>query len=606
MGSKPSKQSIPESHLPRSSAEWKAWYTVHLSLSEQHKFKTHFDYIGRIYDDNENLRSHMLNAKLANDCDKEESDAAFIAYRNNIEHIYRESTKASGKKSVTISELRAANADLKDRIASLQLQSKTKTVGKMQFFEVDRLGTGSSGNIVFSGKLLDGSDGRDCAIKKMPINKEDKDSDGLIKDLERARKETQIMKEFTHENLIKYYDSWYDEHESYFYIAMQLCKKTLDLFIEENLHVAMRNPPQSTNVEILDILKQITEAVDYLHNRVKAGSGFSNIAHRDLKPQNILVGEKNVGRRDWVVVLADFGLSKEISAAKARANLPASTTGNLGTVGWRPPLFMDKVLNSKSDIFTLGLLYHYCIAGEYGGHQSVKAKAMNGNSLMIKNWNDSHVRLNFSTCLDANHLVNLMLAKIGSNRPSSGQILRHPMFWSFSEKLKFIGEINSKLSLPRRGEQMKDLPKDFTNIERAIDKGFLITTGGFSSWKQKLPEIVKKSVQTKKGKNSYDDTPLDLFRLIRNHSHHQNDVHFSDNFKTLYENSAPEVVNSIDKSAHLDGSSFLCFWTQEKMFPGLILNVWIALEPWKVELKLTKYYSDDFNFKKPMNTIEEK
>ena len=83
---------------------------------------------------------------------------------------------------------------------------------------------------MFSGKLLDGSDGRNCAIKKMPINKEDKDSDGLIKDLERARKETQIMKEFSHENLIKYYDSWYDEKESYFYIAMQLCKTTLNVF----------------------------------------------------------------------------------------------------------------------------------------------------------------------------------------------------------------------------------------------------------------------------------------------------------------------------------------------------------------------------------------
>ena len=232
-----------------------------------------------------------------------------------------------------VSALKASNAELKDKIHTLLQQSKTKTVGKMQFFEIDRLGTGSSGNIVFSGKLLDGSDGRQCAIKKMPINKEDKGHDGLIKDLERARKETQIMKEFSHENLIKYYDSYFDEHECYFYIAMQLCRTTLDIFIEEISHVPLRDHQRSSNVEILDILKQITEGVDYLHNREKkTGSGFSNIAHRDLKPQNILIGEKNTGRRDWVAVLADFGLSTEISDAKARANLPASTTGNHGTV----------------------------------------------------------------------------------------------------------------------------------------------------------------------------------------------------------------------------------------------------------------------------------
>ena len=75
-----------------------------------------------------------------------------------------------------------------------------------------------------------------------------------------------------------------------------------------------------------------------------------------------------------MAVLADFGLSTEISDAKARANLPASTTGNHGTVGWRPPPSWDKILNSNSDIFTLGLLYHYCIAGLYNGYQSVSAK----------------------------------------------------------------------------------------------------------------------------------------------------------------------------------------------------------------------------------------
>ena len=208
-------------------------------------------------------------------------------------------------------------------------------------------------------------------------------------------------------------------------------------------------------------------------------------------------------------------------------------------------------------------------------------------------------RINSATCIEAQHLVHLMLAKNGNTRPSSSQILKHPMFWSFAEKLKFIDEINSKLSVPKKANQLKDLPKDFSDIERAIDRRF-----GVESWKDNLPEIVQNDVLTKKGKHAYDDTTLDLLRLIRNHSHHRHEVNFSDNFKTLYEHSVSQVVNSIDKSAHLDGSDFLWFWTQQKMFPWLIVNVWSTLEPWKVQLKLNKYYSDDFNFKKPVNLFE--
>ena len=105
----------------------------------------------------------------------------------------------------------------------------------------------------------------------------------------------------------------------------------------------------------------MTEGINYLHSRVQfSDSELSNIAHRDLKPQNVLIGEKNHGHADWVVVLADFGWSKEITEPKDY--LTESTTGNHGTFGWRPPQFIDKALTSKSDIFTLGIvswqLYH--------------------------------------------------------------------------------------------------------------------------------------------------------------------------------------------------------------------------------------------------------
>lgn len=55
------------------------------------------------------------------------------------------------------------------------------------------------------------------------------------------------------------------------------------------------------NINIIkDILRKILNGLNYLHN--------SNIIHRDMKPQNILVNYKN--KADLEVKIADFGWSK--------------------------------------------------------------------------------------------------------------------------------------------------------------------------------------------------------------------------------------------------------------------------------------------------------
>ena len=55
------------------------------------------------------------------------------------------------------------------------------------------------------------------------------------------------------------------------------------------------------NIDIIkDILRKILNGLNYLHD--------SNIIHRDMKPQNILINHKN--KKDLEVKIADFGWSK--------------------------------------------------------------------------------------------------------------------------------------------------------------------------------------------------------------------------------------------------------------------------------------------------------
>ena len=59
-------------------------------------------------------------------------------------------------------------------------------------------------------------------------------------------------------------------------------------------------------------------------------SVLCSTVHRDIKPSNILVVENK--KKEAVIKLSDFGMSKEVQGAKQ----PRMTAG-VGTPGWRSP-----------------------------------------------------------------------------------------------------------------------------------------------------------------------------------------------------------------------------------------------------------------------------
>jgi len=71
--------------------------------------------------------------------------------------------------------------------SKLHMISNTEfKIGNIVFNPRLKIGPGSTGNMVFKGKVVDDSGERVCAVKKIPIIKK--------KDLERAQEESRIMK----------------------------------------------------------------------------------------------------------------------------------------------------------------------------------------------------------------------------------------------------------------------------------------------------------------------------------------------------------------------------------------------------------------------------
>lgn len=147
--------------------------------------------------------------------------------------------------------------------------------------------------------------------------------------------ELRLMSRFDHPNIVKVIDILY-ELEIIMIVMEYLPNGDLQGLLSLGIHISFE--------EQLRIAKELLEALCYLHKR--------GVAHRDLKPQNILFDE------EMHVKLIDFGLSKETS------NLTRTVCGT--------PLFMaPEVIKSntydpkRADIWAIGVILHLCATGAH-------------------------------------------------------------------------------------------------------------------------------------------------------------------------------------------------------------------------------------------------
>ena len=106
--------------------------------------------------------------------------------------------------------------------------------------------------------------------------------------------------------VVHYNHSWIENNT--LFIQMEYCFDNLKNILEIKQQIFERNANQAMNsIEYfisLEIFRQITEALNYLHSLKP-----EPLIHRDLKPANILIGMSGNKR---ICKLADFGLSKFI------------------------------------------------------------------------------------------------------------------------------------------------------------------------------------------------------------------------------------------------------------------------------------------------------
>jgi eukaryotic-like serine/threonine-protein kinase len=329
-------------------------------------------------------------------------------------------------------------------------------IGKYEILSI--LGRGGMG-VVY--RAQDPKIGRQVAIKTV--------TEGLTNDagmLQRFYREAEKMGKLKHPNIITVYDL--GEQDGFPYIVMEFVEgDPLDRIIKGDKQLSLSFK--------LRIVEQVCLALGYAH--------IHSVVHRDIKPANVIV------RHDGLTKLLDFGIAR---GDKTAIDLTMTGTGEIiGTVPYMAPeRLMGAPLDGRSDIFATGIMLYQLLT---------RNLPFTGDQLVDKLLNERHRPLSdyledYPHALDA--ILDRALAKNPDARYQTSDEMATDLFGviqslreqnsaqmvALAEQLvakqdfaggrdilnelllvdnqhaqarRFLGEINQKLALQYRAEQVQ-------------------------------------------------------------------------------------------------------------------------------------------------------
>ena len=208
---------------------------------------------------------------------------------------------------------------------------------------LETLGAGGMG-VVYLAE--DGRLGRQVALKFLPPEASRDETT-----LERFRLEARAASSLSHPGICTVFDIGDDGGSPF--IVMEALKG-------ETLRDRIKRAPIKVS-DVLDLAIQLADALEAAHSQ--------GIVHRDIKPGNIFVGDKNR------VKILDFGLAKLVQPTDATSAMSADDQltvpgSTLGTVSYMSPeQARGEEVDARSDLFSLGTVIYEMAAGvqAFGG-----------------------------------------------------------------------------------------------------------------------------------------------------------------------------------------------------------------------------------------------
>ncbi|KAK6042723.1 hypothetical protein COOONC_19772, partial [Cooperia oncophora] len=291
-------------------------------------------------------------------------------------------------------------------------------VGKLLYNPAEVLGRGCEGTVVYRGKF----DGRDVAVKRV-----------VSEFVRLVDREADLLRESdTHPNVIRYFCM---ESDSQFrYLALELCIASLNDYVHE---VAVR---EKVDINPTDLLHQATEGLAHLHimqiGAVLTKSRGRGQVHllRRLSSPRYEASKRAAVRKD----LAEYEQSFLILgfASAFNQDVTHSLKGAVSQermVGFAPEALTSQSTSFPVDVFSLGCIFYYVLSNgdhPFGDSLHRQTNIINGEYVLLGIKDDGRETVS---------LIESMIQKSPTNRPSIQCVLAHPFFWEPERRLQFFG-----------------------------------------------------------------------------------------------------------------------------------------------------------------------
>lgn len=280
---------------------------------------------------------------------------------------------------------------------------------------IEKIGAGAYGNVY---KALDLVDHEIVAIKEIKLIAS---KDGLPLSLIR---EIRCLKNFKHKNIVGYKGSFRNRNRNSINLVLEYC--------ENDLRSLFASGYNFTVDQVRSIMYQLLKGLEYMHS--------NNVAHRDIKPGNILILDGEY------VKIADFGLSVELNNHQ--------NTSKVATFPYRAP---ELILGSREyshtvDIWSAGIIFYELVTGERFPSKPtdlgmldaifrITGTPTDGPLSELPNWRLASLLRVYPRQLEAMlmaktphgleeaaAIVSAMLSVDPSDRPSASALLESPLF----------------------------------------------------------------------------------------------------------------------------------------------------------------------------------
>jgi serine/threonine protein kinase len=178
------------------------------------------------------------------------------------------------------------------------------------------------------------------------------------------------------------------------------------------------------------IFSQILDGVEACHK--------ANIAHRDLKTENLLLDS------DWNVKIGDFGYATFFK-------LGEKLSSYLGTLSYAAPEILNRTPYNPipADIFSIGVILFILVTGKFPFN---KAMYNDPHYKFIINddfdsfWNHVYksTSINLSLSEEFKSLINFLLAYDPIIRPSINEIRNHPFLLNIATRDEYVSEFEKR------------------------------------------------------------------------------------------------------------------------------------------------------------------